>query len=118
MCSLWDMCFASNNFVTVCDSYTVPKEYIEYLSRVPQKRKKGAKKSAPKRRTSTETKKEKAIKAFWASLPAKLRASAEMEALSKADHMQTNWMKNPESDLAKSVRKNLLDQYAIEHMAE
>jgi hypothetical protein len=103
---------------SIRDSYTVPKEYIEFLSRIPKKRKKGAKKSAPKRRTSTETKKEKAIKAFWASLPAKDRASAEMEALAQADHMQKNWMKDPESDLAKSVRKNLMDQFALEHMRE
>lgn len=102
---------------SIRESYTVPKEYIEYSSNVRKKKKqKIAKKSDPKRKTFRETKKEKVIKAFWATLSAKERKRAEKEAISRADDMQKAWMKDPDSDLARSVRKNLLDDFALESL--
>lgn len=109
---------------SIRQTYAISKEFVAYAYEVRMKEevKKTKKttattlKQSVKKRRSSGLLKESKIRKFWESMTEEERAKAEGEALSRADDMQRSWLKDPNGDVAKAVRKNLLDAYAIENL--
>ena len=69
------------------------------------------------REETAERERRKTIDQFWASLPKGERASAQAEAISRADRMYQELLAKGGS-LGQAARQNLFDEYAIERLSQ
>ena len=104
--------------------YAKPPEFIseEEKSRkeaeaAARKAKREAKKQeAVELEKTKEAARRRAIDGFWGDLPEGLRATYEKQALSEADAITSRFLKR-EDEVGRSVRRDLLDRFALKMMA-